>query len=361
MFDKIVKKLIAPAVLSASLVFSGTIGTFVMAEETNQADAQDAEVISCEAFTLTIPKEIADISDVVTTDNGISFYEKLSKERYGGFVCRVSTYQNEKDYAFIPNFRRGGEIELADGSRLDVVIEYPSDVQFDIENEESIKNQRLISQAFVDQILPTLASENGTYIPQNEVDHTEIYNETLKKLCSDLKEKKDAQGLEEDGFSYMYCLNYDSDDCFGYAFADLTGTGYPALVIMDEDGSGIVYDMFVQVDGEVRHVFSSAERDRLTLCGQEGYDPAVIREDASGGADISETSFYILDPVEKELLPQVTFIYDGTADQESPWRIRYSIDEEDEPVTEEEWNERIENYGMTYIPKLTPLAAAEAE
>ena len=117
--------------------------------------------------------------------------------------------------------------------------------------------------------------------------------------------------------------------------------------------------MFVQVDGEVRHAFSSGERDRISLCGLEGDDPTVIREDASGGAEMSAINYYILDPVKKELVPQVSFIYDGMTDKENPWRIRYGADEESELITEEEWSKRSENYGMTYIPKLVPLAAEE--
>ena len=367
MFNKIVKHLFAPAVLSTALILSGSVGTLAIAAEPEQLqeNQENTGIVSCTEFSLTVPKEIADICDVIPSDNGISFYEKQAEDRYGGFVGSISAYQNEKDYASVPNFRRGGEIALSDGSRLDLVIEYPSDVQYDPENKESKENYHAIAEAFKGQILDSLTPADGTFVPQNEVDHTAVYDETLKKLCADLKEKKDAQGLEEDGFSYMYSLSYDSDkdltDYFGYAFVDLTGTGYPALVIMDEDGSGIVYDMFVQVDGEVRHAFSSAERDRLSLCGREGYDPTVIREDASGGADISETNFFILDPMNKELYPQISCIYDGTSGQENPWRIRYGSEEEEEPLTEEEWNQRIDNYGVTNLPKLVPLSAAEAE
>ena len=67
------------------------------------------------------------------------------------------------------------------------------------------------------------------------------------------------------------------------------------------------------------------------LCGSQLL--RMCGRDASGGADISEISFLILDPVEKELVPQVSFIYDGTAGQENPWRIRYGIDEAEEPAT----------------------------
>ena len=125
MFNKIVKHLFAPAVLSTALILSGSAGTLAMAAEPDQLqeDQENTGIVSCTEFSLTVPKEIADICDVIPSDNGISFYEKQAEDRYGGFVGSISAYQNEKDYASVPNFRRGGEIALSDGSRLDLVID----------------------------------------------------------------------------------------------------------------------------------------------------------------------------------------------------------------------------------------------
>ena len=196
------------------------------------------------------------------------------------------------------------------------------------------------------------------------MDNTSIYDETLAALCRALAEKKDQAALEEDGFSYLYAMNYAEEEdplyTFGYTFVDFTGTGYPELVIMKDDGSPIVYDLFTQVDGKVQHVFSSAERDYVTLLGHEGHSPRTLCEHTSGGADVTEINMYILDPGTKELSSQVTFIHDTTENQKNPWAVRYGADEDPEALDEAEWNQRMENFGVENLFKLIPIAAADA-
>ena len=330
------------------------------------ADAASASVtVECDKFSVTIPAEAVELCDIETTSDSIAIYEKISHADGAGFVGSINLYKNVNDYCYTPNFARGGEISYPDNTRLDIVLTYPSDVQYDFNSKESTDAWMTLQEIFNEEIAPSIQPrEDGTFIPQNEVDNTSVYDETLASLYQDLVEKKDQAALEKDGFSYLYALNYaDGEDplyTFCYTFVDLTGTGYPELVIMKDDGSPIVYDMFTQVDGKIQNVFSSAERDYVTLLGHEGYSPRTICEHASGGADVTEINTYILDPGTKELNSQVSFIYDATENQENPWAVRYGLDEEPEALDEAEWNQRLENFGVENLFKLIPIAAADA-
>ena len=330
------------------------------------ADADSASVtVECDKFSVTIPAEAVELCDIETTSDSIAIYEKISHADGAGFVGSINLYKNVNDYCYTPNFARGGEISYPDNTRLDIVLTYPSDVQYDFNSKESTDAWMTLQETFNEEIAPSIQPrEDGTFIPQNEVDNTSVYDETLASLYQALVEKKDQAALEEDGFSYLYALNYaEGEDplyTFGYTFVDLTGTGYPELVIMKDDGSPIVYDMFTQVNGKVQNVFSSAERDYVTLLGHEGHSPRTICEHASGGADVTEINTYILDPGTKELCSQVSFIYDATDNQENPWAVRYGLDEEPEALDEAEWNQRLENFGVENLFKLIPIAAADA-
>ncbi|MBQ1311857.1 MAG: hypothetical protein IIY55_08410, partial [Blautia sp.] len=187
--------------------------------------------------------------------------------------------------------------------------------------------------------------------------------EVLKKLYKDLEERKDQAGLEEDGFSYMYAMTYTEEidplDDFGYTFVDLTGTGYPALAILRNDETPIVYDLFSQEDGNVKHIFSSAERDYFTLSGYEGTDFAAIHEHASGGADLTEDNMFVLDPLKNELNQQVSFLYDGRENAENPFAVSYYPFDTPENLTQEEWIQRMENFGQDRLFTLTAIASVE--
>ena len=366
------KMIMAAAVACFTLAGLSSAVSAAEVEETaveTSADGTDATAASvtaeCDKFSVSIPARAVELCDIETASDSIAIYEKIAHEDGAGFVGSINLYENVHDYCDIPNFARGGEISYPDNTKLDIVLTYPSDVQYDFNSEESVNAWMALQDIFNEEIAPSIQPrEEGTFIPQNEVDNTSIYDETLAALYQDLLEKKDQAALEEDDFSYLYAMNYEEGEdplyTFGYTFVDLTGTGYPELVIMKDDGSPIVYDLFTQTDGKVRHVFSSAERDYVTLLGHEGHSPRTLCEHTSGGADVTEINTYIMDPGTKELISQVSFIYDATENQENPWAVRYGFDEEPEALDEAEWNQRMENFGVENLFKLIPIAAADA-
>ena len=316
-----------------------------------------AQEVSNDVFTVTVPDEIAEICETETEADIINFYEPLShQDSHGGFVGSIRLYKSVRDYGYVPNYRRGGQIVLTDGTSLDVVVELPSDVQFDVQNQDSIDHYERISDALFNDIVPSITPADGVYTPQDEVDTTAVYADVLEKLRADVSGQADYDTLAEDGFSGLYSYLYDEEDPLaktGCLYMDINFDGYDELAI-GMIGGNAVYDLYTQQDGEAIHVFSGGERDVYTLVGNE-YGYHTVKEEASGGAALTQISFFSLDPVSTELSSQVTFIYDGQKDPDAPWSIEYLPGEEGETVTEEEWNERIGYYGEEMQAQYTPL------
>ena len=278
-----------------------------------------AQEVSTELFSVTVPDEIAAICDIQTDAGTIAFYETISSDSFGGFVGDIQLYRSVTAYGYLPNYRRGGQVNLSDGTKLDVVIALPSDVQFDVENQESIDNYHLISDALIDEILPTLVPTDGEYIPQEEVDTTLVYAEVLDKLRAHVEAGADAETLTGDDFSGLYSYLAGEENplaAIGYLYMDINYDGYDELAV-GRVGDNAIYDLFTQQDGKVIHVFSGGERDIFTLVGSEyGYN--TIKETASGGASLTNFIFYNLDPVKAELSQQLTYNYNEMDHPDAP-------------------------------------------
>lgn len=316
--------------------------------------AQDVENAH---LTVTVPDEIAAICDIEANDDEIAFYESISHEAFGGgFVGSIRLYESVRDYGYMPSYQRGGQITLTDGTKLDVVLARPSDVQYDLQDEDSTNHYHLISDAFLSDITESIVPKDGVYTPQDEVDTTAVYVETLDRLRQAVEEKADMTALKEDGFSYLYMYMYEEEaplSAIGCAYMDINRDGYDEL-LLGRVGDNAVYDLYTQLDGEVIHVFSGGERDIYVLTGGD-HGFSAIKETGSGAADLTHITFYDLDPVEASLIQQTDFIYDGQKDPENPWSIAYIPEEDSETVSEEEWNERIGYFGEEMEIAYAPL------
>ncbi len=314
-----------------------------------------AQEVGNNSFTVTVPEEIAAICDVEVSDDEVAFYESLSHSEYGGFVAGICLYESVKDYGNLPSFRRGGQIVAEDGSKQDVVLLFASDVQFDIENEESRENYSLISEA-MEGIAASMVPAQGVYTPQDEIDTTSIYADVLDTLRADVEKQAEPDVLDADGFSYLYHYLYNDENplsVIGYQYIDINLDGYSELCIGSLQDNAI-YDLYTQQDGEVIHVFAGGERDIHTLVGDQ-YGYHTIKEYASGGANLTSIFFCLLDPVLAGLDQEVTFIYDADTYPENPCRIVYFEGDEGEPVSEDEWNERMSYFGEDMQMEYTPL------
>lgn len=366
-----------------------------------EPDGEGDKVVEAEHYSVTVPEEIAKIAEIEVNGDAVSFREKISFEKFGGgFAGEYALYESMLDYQGMPEFRRGGQIELSDGTKLDVLLLYPTDVQFDPEDSQSSENYKKISEAFSNVILDSFEATDGVYTPQDQINTDDIYADTLQKLSDDLAAGKDREGFEEDGFSYLYAYfsnqagngdqapaeeelsesgegtlseqaeevlseeaaealsesgeTQDSDRGIGYAYLDLNGDGYDELLI-GRVGDDAIYDLFTQIDGEVYHVFSGGERSVYKVMSHDGEHTGMIRKVGSGGASLTNITFYLFSAAEEDLFPQLTYVYDETADPENPYSIIYGDDIDSVPITEARFNEVWDGYGKPLQIAYTPL------
>ena len=345
----------------AAMLFTGSAAAVSYAE--TEVQEEGVFEVSCGRFALDVPESFRDICDIETSESEISFYERLSHEKMGGFAGKISLYEGPWDYGFLPQYARGGEIDYEDGSKMDIVWQFASDVQYDIENEDSKNNYSLIVETLREFITSGVIrpAEGGTFVRQEDIDTTGIYEDVLDRLTAALTEKKDRDALEAEGFSYLYAYTYDLEDKdpldeIGFAYTDVNCDGYSELVIGSVEDYR-VYDMFAPVNGETAHIFSSGERSMYSLYGKEGAGILFVCLEASGGAALSEVVFSILESNEPEPFEQTCFLYDAERDPENPYFFDYSWEEEPTPTTEEEWNERMGNFGHPVELDFTPLSA----
>lgn len=94
----------------------------------------DSTIINNDVFKITVPEDWPEKIHLSFTDKSINIYHKASQEAgYGGWLVSISTYEDDV-YKEMPSY----EVILEDNDKF-YVAEYPSDVQADVENEESMK------------------------------------------------------------------------------------------------------------------------------------------------------------------------------------------------------------------------------
>ncbi len=125
-----------------------------------------------------------------------------------------------------------------------------------------------------------------------------------------------------------------------YALVDLDGDGVQELLISD---GTVIYDMYCLDGGEIRHVFTGAERNSFGLTKD-----MMLLNTASNSAASTIYSFYRYFGGNLILYDQL--VYDGAKDPENPWFQGFSLT----PVTEEEAHTILQSYEITSM-NLPPI------
>lgn len=322
----------------AGAVLAGPFAGSVLAERFAGAD-----------FSVEVPEELLEMADVEVSEDGIAIFEKLSRENFGGRVGRLTVFESPADYGFLPSFSWAGELSYPDGRTLQLVWVLPSDVQTDLQNETAREHYQVLRGSLEEIERSIQPVGEGEYLSPEEVNHTEVYGEVLALLREDLLAEKDEEGMEADGFSPLYAYDYGTASSLekaGYVYVDMLGTGFPMLAVVQPD-SGLIFDLFGQQGEEAVSLCSSEERDLFFFAGHGASAPRMVRRQSSSGAGVSETTFYIVDPMEMELYEQVCFLYDETKDPENPYFVQY-LYSDPESLSLEEWTQRMENFGEEY-------------
>ena len=298
------------------------------------------KTIESRLFSITMPKELNGLYEVKKEKDKISIYHKESKKAgFGGFAFGIKAYKNPHDHAVLPGSVKIGELKDKWGNLYDMVLKYPTDVQYDYTKSpnapESFKQLYDLGESINIQ-----GVKGAEYFKDQGMKGKDLYNKVLAKHQTAINEKWDSTKLEKKNMSYMYNVIQDKTK-IGYTYYDVNADGIDELLIgeiAEGDWKGVIYDIYTMVDRKPKHVISGGERDRYYVC-----DGTFVCNEYSSGALESGIRVYDLVENSTELFPQVSFKYDGYTNPKKPWFLSYS-DEKWENVSEETYNERLKTF-----------------
>ncbi|MBQ8076631.1 MAG: hypothetical protein IJ237_11705 [Oscillospiraceae bacterium] len=317
-------------------------------------------------FTLTIPEELSALCEVEVRENGIHVYHAASKEAdCGGYAFGLDLFAEPSDHAGMPGGQKIGELTTADDVLYDIVLSYPTDVQYDFSSEKSIEDYRKIYDA-AEEIAKSAIGVGGTsFVYGAGTKGADLYSEVLQKHVQAITEQWDSGRLEQENMSFMYNLlrmgEGDALDRAGYIFCDINADGIDELLIgeiAEGEWKGIIYDIYTMVDRAPAHVVSGWDRNRYFFVKN-----TFLCNEYSSGAIESGWIVYDLAANSTELWPQVGFKLDGYENPDQPWFLAYGQeinDNEWENVTEDLWTERkavFEEYERFDFSPLSTVAA----
>ena len=286
-------------------------------------------------FSISLPQDLRGIYSSKVQKDCILIYNKESKKAgFGGFAFGIKAYKKPADHAVLPGSKKIGELIDKKGTLYDMVLKYPTDVQYDytkgVNPSESYKSLYDLG------LCVNIKGVKGSiYFKNQGMKGEDLYKDILKKHITAIDEKWDSIKLENENMSYMY--NIIPKDKIGYAYYDVNVDGIEELLvgeIADGNWKGVIYDIYTMVNRKPQHVISGGNRDRYYVC-----DDAFICNEYSSGAMESGMRVYNLVENSTELYPQVSFKYDGYTNPEKPWFLSYG-NEKWENVSEELLKER---------------------
>ena len=246
---------------------------------------------------------------------------------FGGFAFGIKAYKNPSDHANLPGGRKIGELTDKKGVLYDMVLKYPTDVQYDYtKSQYPPEGYKVLYD--MGQTVNIQGTKGSTYYKGQGMKGKDLYQDILKKHVIAVKEKWNSVKLEEENMSYMYnVINKTSKNALnkiGYIYSDINADGIDELLIGEiSNGAwkGIIYDIYTMVNRKPQHVASGGSRDRYYVC-----DDTFVCREYSSGANESGVNVYCLVENSTELFPQVSFKYDGYTNPKKPWYISYGSD-----------------------------------
>ena len=341
-----------------------------VAEEAEAEEAPEEEFDpnpANEIFSITIPDEFVGKVEYEITEDSISVYDKESKEAgFGGHAFTIRACDDMSEYGFID--KKIGELTTGEGDVYDMVLAYPTDVQYDpmTNNGQAPETFAKLYDGAAEIAKGLVSVDGGSYADGAGTKGEDLYQAEVAKVAQAIEEHWDAVRLEEEGLSSMYYAMYamGEDDVaskIGYAYADVNADGIDELLI-GEIGSGawqdVVYDIFTIADKEPVHVTSGWSRNRYYVA-----KGGMLVNEYSGGAAMSGMTMYSLEHNSATLAPQIALKVDEYENEEQPWFVSYGVDfDEDkwEPLTEDEYKEYRERFTDLVYLDYKPFTGVEA-
>lgn len=341
-------------------VFSLMLSVFISILMINGATAKEHTTkteVSNRLFAFNMPKDTEGTYTVEKKNKGINIYDKHSKKAgFGGFAFGIRAYKNPSDHANLPGGKKIGELVDKHGNVYDMVLKYPTDVQFDYVNNNMETYKKLYDYG---EHVTITGKNKAKYYKDRGMKGEDLYKDVLAKHLRAIDEKWESPKLEEENMSYMYnVISKTTDktaDKIGYAFYDVNGDGIEELFIgeiAEGEWKGVIYDIYTMVDRKPTHVASGGSRNRYYVS-----DDNFICNEYSSGANESGWLIYNLVENSKELFPQVGFKYDGYENKKNPWFISYEFYRNKwENVSKQTFDERKRVFNKYTRFEYTPLS-----
>ena len=305
-------------------------------------------VVKNRLFSITIPANLKGSYTTDTKKDKISVSHKESKKAgFGGFAFGIKAYRNPADHAVLPGSRKIGELTDKRGNLYDVVLKYPTDVQFDYTKNAKVPEAYALLYNLGEKV-NIKGVKGSTYYPNQGMKGEDLYNAVLRKHITAIDEGWDSERLEKEDMSYMYNVLRAGGtnkkkllDKIGYIYYDVNADGIDELLIgeiANGEWKGVIYDMYTMVNRKPKHVMSGGTRNRYFVC-----DKNFICNEYSSGAKESGWIVYTLVENSTELFHQVSFKYDAYTNPKNPWFLAYGVDKEEdswENVSEQKFRER---------------------
>lgn len=126
-------------------------------------------IINTDYFTLTVPEswrglfEYEVYPDSESYAYTVNLYEIDShQEMMGGFLFGISLYEEDEDISYLPSYETIGLLE-AKGQTYQVIVEYPTDVQF---SDDTAENYQKLSKD-MDDVIASLEVKEGYTLSQD--------------------------------------------------------------------------------------------------------------------------------------------------------------------------------------------------
>lgn len=303
------------------------------------------KVISTSLMTVTVPDEFEGAFYAAVDGEMVSIYDKSCvDDGFGGFVFAVAA---DKDKNLIPGgmYTKVGEITDTEGAVCDVCVGYPSEIQWDWNNPDDEPETYKKLEDARDAIIENIKGTDGcVFAYQAGTRGEDLYGDVLAKYAQALNDGWDANKFEQEGMSpEFYALTQTEGDKaadkIGFIYEDVTNDGIDELLlgVIDDADPSVVYDVYTVVDKVPTLVVSGTARN-----GYYAMEYGGIANFFFNGADENGVYSYIIYPNSTELGFQYGLKYDGYTDEANPWFITYSDENSWEPMTEEEYNDRLD-------------------
>ncbi len=180
------------------------------------------------------------------------------------------------------------------------------------------------------------------------------YKDVLESYFSLASGLKKPESVPKYGDYYLFTYQGNIYE-FGYTFLDYDNNGIKELIFSFPENTGLIYEMYTLVKGNVKKVLGSWNRCQYNLCGD-----GVIYMYGSGGAMTGSNGLYRYSGDKLTTIEEVYHdYYPNPEDPGMHFFITYSDTKTpfaDKELTEKEWeSKRTEYANMTKPISVTPL------